>query len=149
MEQVYIMGGLTSAEVLGFALAVEMNCPRCHKTLVPGRLTEHSILQKVMVCEACKGTFIGAKDLEEVELQERDAIFEFRRIPGEAEQQKPLSCPACAITMEKVKSERDAKVIMDHCPTCKHTWLDGGEIQAMQTESLLSNLVSLFRGPKG
>jgi Zn-finger nucleic acid-binding protein len=126
-----------------------MNCPRCHTTLVPGRLAEHSIIPKVMVCETCKGTFIGPQDLLLVEVQEQDAIFEFRRIPGEAEQQKPLSCPACAITMEKVKSERDAKVIMDHCPTCKHTWLDGGEIQALQTESLLSNLVSLFRGPKG
>ena len=126
-----------------------MNCPRCHTTLVPGRLTEISILQKVMSCETCKGTFIGPEDLAEVELQEKDAIFEFRRIPGAADQQKPLTCPACAITMDKATSERDAKVVMDHCPKCKHTWLDGGEIEAMQTESLLSNLVSLFRGPKG
>jgi Zn-finger nucleic acid-binding protein len=126
-----------------------MNCPRCQKTLVPGRLTETSIIQKVMVCEGCKGTFIGPEDLADVAMQEKDAIFEFRRIPGEADQLKPLSCPACAVTMEKVKSDRDAKVIMDHCPQCKHTWLDRGEIEAMQTESLLSNLVSLFRGPKG
>jgi Zn-finger nucleic acid-binding protein len=126
-----------------------MNCPRCQKTLVPGRLSEHSIIENVQVCEACKGTFIGPEDLTEVEMQQRGAIFEFRRIPGAAEQQKPLTCPACAITMEKVTSERDDKVVMDYCTKCQHTWLDGGEIEAMQTDSLLANLVSLFRGPKG
>jgi Zn-finger nucleic acid-binding protein len=127
---------------------VELNCPRCQKTLVPGHLTEHSIIEKVKVCETCKGTFIGPEDLQGIEVQHQAAIFEFRRIPDAAEQQKPLTCPACQITMEKVVSERDAKVIMDYCPKCRHTWLDGGEIQALQTESLLANLVSLFRGPK-
>jgi Zn-finger nucleic acid-binding protein len=126
-----------------------MNCPRCQKTLVPGRLSEHSLLETVQVCESCKGTFIGPQALQGVELQQHSTLFEFRRIPGAAEQQEPLTCPACAIAMEKVTSERDAKVIMDYCPKCQHTWLDGGEIEALQTESLLTNLVSLFRGPKG
>lgn len=126
-----------------------MNCPRCQKPLVPGRLAEHSIFPKVKVCETCKGTFIGPDDLQAVELQSRSALFEFRRIPGADDQQKPLNCPSCEITMEKVTSERDEKVVMDYCSKCKHTWLDGGEIEAMQTESLLDNLVSLFRGPKG
>jgi Zn-finger nucleic acid-binding protein len=126
-----------------------MNCPRCQKSLVPGRISEHSILEKVQVCETCKGTFIGPEALHGIEIQQQAAIFEFRRIPGAAEQQKPLTCPACAITMEKVTSERDAKVIMDYCPKCQHTWLDGGEIKALQTDSLLASLVSLFRGPKG
>lgn len=125
-----------------------MNCPRCQKALVPGRISEHSILETVQVCEACKGTFIGPEALHGVEIQQQGAIFEFRRIPGAAEQQVPLTCPACAITMEKVTSERDAKVIMDYCPKCQHTWLDGGEIKALQTDSLLANLASLFRGPK-
>ena len=128
---------------------VEMKCPRCQNPLVPGRLAEHSILENVKVCETCKGTFIGPEDMKGVEMQQHSAIFEFRRIPGDAEQQKPLTCPACEITMDKVTSERDAKVIMDYCPKCQHTWLDGGEIQALQTESLVANLVSLFRGPKG
>jgi len=125
-----------------------MNCPRCQKPLVPGRLTEHSILENVMVCEACKGTFLGPDVLKGIELQQQSHIFEFRHIPGLAEQQKPLSCPACEVTMKKVTSERDEKVIMDLCPKCGHTWLDGGEIEAIETESLLTNLVSLFRGPR-
>ena len=125
-----------------------MNCPRCQKPLAPGRLTEHSIVDNVMVCGSCKGTFIGPQDLKDVEMQEQSHIFEFRHIPSAADQQKPLTCPACAVTMKKVTSERDEKVVMDLCPKCGHTWLDGGEIEAMQTESLLSNLVSLFRGPR-
>jgi ribosomal protein L37AE/L43A len=126
-----------------------MNCPRCHTPLAPGHLSEHSIFEKVQVCKTCKGTFIGADDLIQVEIQHHAALFEFRHIPGEAEQQKPLTCPACDVIMTKVTSERDAKVIMDLCPKCHHTWLDGGEIDALQTESLLHNLVSLFRSKRG
>jgi Zn-finger nucleic acid-binding protein len=125
-----------------------MNCPRCHTPLVPGRLSEHSILETVQVCETCKGTFIGPDALQKVEMQQHSTLIEFRRIPNAAEQQKPLPCPSCAIAMDKVKSERDEKVIMDFCPKCQHTWLDGGEIEAMQTDSFVANLVSLFRGPK-
>jgi len=124
---------------------MSMQCPRCEQPLVRGRLVEHSILEKVHVCESCKGTFIGAKDLEEVEVQHDDVFFEFHHIPDEAHQQTPLACPACNVTMNKVRSERDPQVVMDLCPKCSHTWLDGGELEALKTESLMSNLRSLFR----
>lgn len=123
-----------------------MQCPRCQQPLVRGRLTEHSILEKVHVCESCRGTFLGAKDLEEVEVQHDDVFFEFHQVPDEAHQAQPLNCPACKVIMQKVRSERDEKVTMDLCPECKHTWLDGGELEALKTESLISNLRSLFRG---
>jgi Zn-finger nucleic acid-binding protein len=122
-----------------------MQCPRCQLPLARGRLVDHSILEKVHVCESCKGTFIGAQDLEEVEVQHDNVFFEFHHIPDEAHQFEPLACPACNVTMKKVRSERDAKVIMDLCPQCNHTWLDGGELEALKTESLLSNLRSLLR----
>ncbi len=122
-----------------------MNCPRCQNPLVRGRLDAHSILEKVHTCEACQGTFVRPEDLEDVELQHHDVFFEFRHIPHDAEQNEALMCPACLVPMSKSHSERDAHVIMDSCPKCKCTWLDGGEIQAIQTDSLLANLKSLFR----
>lgn len=124
---------------------MSMQCPRCRQPLARGRLADHSLLEKVHVCETCKGTFLGAKDLEEVEAQHDDVFFEFHHVPDEAHQNEPLTCPACNVTMKKVRSERDEKVIMDLCPQCDHTWLDGGELEALKTESLLSNLRSLFR----
>jgi Zn-finger nucleic acid-binding protein len=125
-----------------------MNCPRCQTPMVRGRLAEHSILEKVHTCETCKGCLIGAEDLENVELQHTDVLVEFHRIPDDTDQQKQLTCPACNVAMEKVRSERDALVMMDICPTCRRTWLDGGEIEAIQTESLVSNLRNLFRSSK-
>jgi Zn-finger nucleic acid-binding protein len=127
---------------------MSMQCPRCKQALARGRLTDHSILEKVHVCESCKGTFLGAKDLDEIEVQHDDVFFEWHHVPDEVHQQEPLTCPACNVTMNKVRSERDAQVIMDLCPQCNHTWLDGGELEALRTESLLSNLRNLFRGPK-
>jgi Zn-finger nucleic acid-binding protein len=122
-----------------------MKCPRCQTPLVRGRLAEHSILEKVHNCETCKGTFIGPDDLADVEIQHDDVFFEFRHVPSDADQLASLTCPACEVPMNKATSERDAHVVMDVCPKCKCTWLDGGEIEALKTESLLSNLRSLFR----
>ncbi|MBK9259887.1 MAG: zf-TFIIB domain-containing protein [Polyangiaceae bacterium] len=123
-----------------------MNCPRCHTPLVRGRLADHSILEKVHSCATCRGTFIAPEDLEDVELQHEDVFIEFRHIPSAADQQAPLNCPACNVAMNKVKSDRDEHVTMDTCPSCRRTWLDGGELEAIKTESLVANLVNLFRG---
>lgn len=123
-----------------------MNCPRCLTPLVRGRLVEHSILEKVHNCATCKGTFIAPEDLDEIEVQHDDVFIEFRHVPTEPAQQVPLHCPACNIAMNKVRSERDEHVVMDTCPSCRRTWLDGGELEAIKTDSLLSNLANLFRG---
>ncbi|MFO0758958.1 MAG: zf-TFIIB domain-containing protein [Byssovorax sp.] len=125
-----------------------MNCPRCNTPLVPGRLAEHSIIERAHICETCKGSFLGPQALHEIEIQERSVFFELKHVPTPDEQEKPLNCPACGITMTKVVSDRDETVTMDYCTQCKHTWLDGGEIEAIETETLLDNLVALFRGPK-
>jgi Zn-finger nucleic acid-binding protein len=123
-----------------------MNCPRCKKPLVPGRLAPHSLIQKVQTCESCRGTFIGPEDLQELESQERTALVEIRQVPSAELQAVALQCPACSVAMDKVTSPRDEKVIMDVCPKCRHTWLDGGEIDAIQVESLFAMLKQLFRG---
>ncbi|MCC6523064.1 MAG: zf-TFIIB domain-containing protein [Polyangiaceae bacterium] len=122
-----------------------MDCPRCNKPLVPGRLAAHSLVDKVHVCEACEGSFVGPQELADIEVEERTAFIEERDIPNRKAQAVPLRCPACAVGMQKVVSTRDAKVVMDVCPKCHHTWLDHGEIEAIQTDSLFAILGQLFR----
>ena len=75
------------------------------------------------------------------------SVIEFRRIPDSREQKLPLVCPSCdnKPTMEKVEHNRDRKVIMDVCPQCQGIWLDSGELQAIQTESLGSLFIKLIK----
>jgi Zn-finger nucleic acid-binding protein len=57
-----------------------------------------------------------------------------------------LKCPQCeGLVMQKVESSRDKKVVLDVCPGCGNFWLDGGEIQAIQQDSLLVLFADAFR----
>ncbi|MFT6321427.1 MAG: Zn-finger nucleic acid-binding protein [Granulosicoccus sp.] len=37
--------------------------------------------------------------------------------------------------MKKAEHPRDKNVIIDYCEHCEGTWLDGGELEAIQKES--------------
>ena len=70
---------------------------------------------------------------------------EVRHIPGRKQQLVSLNCPGCSVEMEKKRNTRDPKVVVDACPECKGTWLDGGELEAIQREGLFTCLVNTIR----
>lgn len=125
-----------------------MDCPRCKTELIPAKLSEPAITYSAKSCPSCKGHWVSAEQLTLIEMDEKAVLIEFRSIPGRDEQRKPLRCPECQKTMEKVVSERDAKVVVDVCRPCGKAWLDGGEIAAIQTDSLLASVTHLFRWMK-
>jgi Zn-finger nucleic acid-binding protein len=125
-----------------------MDCPRCKTELKPAKLSEAAITYSASSCPACKGSWVSSEQLSQIEMDEKAALIEFRSIPGSAEQRTPLACPECAKTMEKVVSERDAKVVVDVCRPCGKAWLDAGEIDAIRTDSLVASVTQLFRWMK-
>ncbi|MCP4500001.1 MAG: zf-TFIIB domain-containing protein [Deltaproteobacteria bacterium] len=72
---------------------------------------------------------------------------DFRAIPSKRTQMAPLSCPSCNNDdpMLKIVSDRDENVTLDVCPSCRGTWVDKGELQAMQTETLFG-FFKIIRG---
>jgi Zn-finger nucleic acid-binding protein len=122
-----------------------MDCPRCGIELKPGKLSEAAITYSVRSCSRCNGTWVSAEKLQEIEMDEQAVLVEFRDIPPDPEQLKPLACPECKKTMEKVASDRDDKVVVDVCRSCHKAWLDGGEIEAIRTDSLAANVGRLVK----
>lgn len=124
-----------------------MNCPRCNVELKESSTKEASIVYDAHSCPKCNGFWVGAEQLEEIQAKVKQRFFEFRRIPSASEQENVLHCPACAgsVEMDKVANERDAKVVMDVCPQCHNIWLDGGELEAIQRDSLLTLVVDAYR----
>src|SRR5262245_9219548 len=110
-----------------------MTCPRCSQPLEQTRLHELGVVYNAHTCRACEGLWVGPQQMSEISAKVDQRVFEIRRIPDAAEQQVPLSCPACpsSVIMTKVVSSRDANVVMDVCPTCRHVWLDRGERAAI------------------
>ena len=126
-------------------MADTLTCPRCNVALEPDNIKDHGIVANAASCPTCKGFFITLEQLTEVEMEQRQRLFEFRKLLPEAEQRKPLACPKCLQTMEKVQSHRDKHVTLDVCQTCERAWLDHDELNAIRTDSLASAVSQLFR----
>ncbi len=124
-----------------------MKCPRCDTELDRTNIRELGLTYNAHQCPTCKGYWVGAEQLTDIELQVDRKLLEFRRIPSPSRQLDVLQCPQCPgmVQMAKVESSRDRKVIMDTCPECKNIWLDGGEITAIQQESLPMLLLDCLR----
>ena len=98
-------------------------------------------------CTGCEGRFFEGGDLEKIDDIIQPTLVELRRIPSAVDQQMPLTCPVCASgpVMTKVEHQRDARVVVDICPSCRGTWLDKGELSAIQKEGLLTFLVNTVK----
>jgi uncharacterized protein len=129
-------GDRGDAPEVGFVITAYM-CPRCEVML---DLAPHIADKGVRACPRCKGVFVeDVRTYAAIEAVVRPALWEIRRIPDDDAQLTPLSCPRCqssAPAMHKGRSERDKHVVVDVCAKCGGCWLDGGELDAIQRESL-------------
>lgn len=128
-------------------MRASMNCPRCNVELL--EVTPDPELDDIeaLHCPQCKGHWLEQEDLHRLEAVTEVEWFEVRHIPHRALQDEPLTCPRCAPArhLVKLKSERDHKVVMDACTSCRGVWLDGGELHAIQHKSVLAALVDALR----
>ena len=129
-----------------------MRCPRCNIDLLPVVVEDAGVRSAASACSTCEGKFFAAGDLAPLAEIVKIRLIEFRSIPSERTQMSPLCCPACAIDDEpmlKVQHERDAAVTVDVCARCRGTWLDKGELDAIQEEGALSFLVHMAKWMRG
>ena len=128
-------------------MADALTCPRCRLALQDTVVEDAGVSASAQMCPKCNGKFFEKGALDALKEVVKVDLFEFRAIPSERTQMAPLSCPSCNNDdpMLKVVSDRDDAVTLDVCPRCRGTWVDKGELQAMQTETLFG----LFRLIKG
>jgi Zn-finger nucleic acid-binding protein len=126
-----------------------MTCPRCSGDLESTTLDDLGYIHNAHRCVRCAGLWVGPKQIDAISMTVEERWIEFHHVPSDEEQQVPLRCPACAggVMMKKLVSPRDPSVVMDVCPTCKHVWLDHGEREAIEQESILRDIFSADSEP--
>ncbi len=120
--------------------------------MVPIEVEDAGVRSQALGCSHCQGKFFKEGDLAPLAGVVKVRLMEFRSIPSERTQMSPLACPSCAREdepMMKVRHERDAAVTVDVCARCRGTWLDRGELDAIQEEGPLSFLVHMAKWIRG
>jgi uncharacterized protein len=122
-----------------------MDCPRCKVALNAGKIEAGGLNLDAQNCAECTGHWINLEDLRAVENVVDVRLVKWRHLPGFETQGRILFCPRCGDTkpMDKVVSQRDQRVVMDVCHSCRGVWLDYGELEAIQRKGLLSALADI------
>ena len=108
-------------------------CPACESPM-----REHD-LKGVPVdrCDACFGTWFDANEL---------AVAAKRKLPPlEDLKGSERRCPRCRTTMDEGSL---GPVRVEHCATCKGTFLDGGELYTLRTGSTSGSATVAKRAAK-
>jgi Zn-finger nucleic acid-binding protein len=96
----------------------------------------------VDACPTCQGMWLDKGEREAIEQnKEHKYTEELARMPdlgynayelAQQKAQRTLTCPNCSAEMEKREYARCSQIMIDVCPKCHGTWLDKGEIEALE-----------------
>ncbi len=121
-----------------------VRCPRCKGTLAPLQLQEAGASALAAECTSCHGHWLEAGDLESAE-SDALAHVEIHLASATESRRAAMGCPKCSgFSMLQVAS-RAPSVLVEVCPRCHGSWLDGTELGAAQVKGALSNLVGAYR----
>ena len=88
-------------------------------------------------CDRCAGIFFTAGELDRL-AEPHQGSLEYSSVAldgfSHTDRQGAAACPADGTAMKKVNFNIYTDIILDYCPTCGGFWLDGGELERINTE---------------
>jgi Zn-finger nucleic acid-binding protein len=109
----------------------DVDCPVCQVPLSAGSIEGH----RVLFCETCRGVLVRGENLMQIVRKRRAQ----RSGPGERPQplnqeelKRHIHCPVCGRKMDVHPYYGPGNVVIDSCLRCHLTWLDHGEIAAIE-----------------
>jgi len=113
-----------------------LSCPRCQQTLFPRSVVVDSRTVLVEICtRGCGGVWLDDGDVRsglDISDDLLEVCPETPPTPG-VDLSKSLDCPVCETTMERYRWNYQSPVALDQCAGGCGTWVDGGEVQQMET----------------
>jgi len=102
-----------------------MKCPACNGELLRTSLEGET----VDVCTACEGAWFDQHELGRVVARLRADEAPATRDVSPPSANSARMCPRCGVEMTERAYAYDSNVPLDHCPACKGTWVDPGELE--------------------
>ena len=112
-----------------------MNCPRCKSPLEIIDLGEFGGEYAAVVidsCSECGGVWYDKGELDardESVWTDVEALDLETRLSGG----RRALCPRCEVSLITVSPRGAREVVIDRCPDCHGFWLDGGELESIQS----------------
>jgi Zn-finger nucleic acid-binding protein len=127
----------------------KLKCPKCVGILEEkefGREEGAPIL--VDVCWACSGMWFDDGELKKA-LGLKNKIEDVAPTwsdPANIDFKKEhVKCPRCEVELIPVKTAIDRRLVKERCPKCFGTWLDGGELGALERGGTIQRLWTAFQ----
>ena len=110
-----------------------MRCPRDQSELET-RVYEAEV--EIDECPTCSGSFLDQGELEAIQKAVEAARPSRSPIPGEVSQEAVealVDCPKCGVRMDRRRYGLGSQTVIDACPDGCGLWLDGGELEELET----------------
>ncbi len=104
-----------------------LSCPLCFEGLSHARLDNWAL----QYCASCHGLLVDGEHLADIIVYCRSDGSEPPRSPDPIDPcdlVREIRCPSCASTMSTHEYYGPGDFVIDSCPTCRHVWLDAGEL---------------------
>ncbi len=123
-----------------------MRCPKC-----PGVLETHTYGRKITVhrCDHCHGLFCKPDVLLEMK---REWMSEIVLDSGDAKigrqynELDNISCPDCAVPMDKVFDKHQTHIWYESCAQCEGMFFDAGEFSDLKYDTLMDRVRDFVKG---
>lgn len=110
-----------------------LNCPRCELPMTTAHVNTAAGAVVIDVCATgCGGIWLDDADMSNG-LDVTDDLQTMVVHPSYTpDTSQPVNCPVCRETMARYRWNYTSPVHLDQCPTGHGTWVDHGEVQAME-----------------
>lgn len=110
-----------------------INCPRCELQMTSVHVQTAAQLILIDVCATgCGGVWLDDDDMSSG-LDVTDDLNSLVVHPSYTPDiSQPVGCPICQESMERYRWNYTSPVSLDQCPQGHGTWVDHGEVQAME-----------------
>jgi Zn-finger nucleic acid-binding protein len=110
-----------------------LNCPRCSEPMQTRTVGTGTGVVLIDICDpGCAGIWLDEQDMSaglDVTDDLQQAVLSPCRTPDCGQ---PAPCPICQEPMQRYRWNYTSPVVLDQCPAGHGTWIDAGEVQAME-----------------